>query len=42
MISPLSWMPVVVMLLGIGDAPIYFLLAFVPPRGRFCSTPPPA
>ena len=28
MISPLSWMPVVVMLLGIGDAPIYFLLAF--------------
>ena len=28
MISPLSWMPVVVMLLGIGDVPIYFLLAF--------------
>ncbi|XXQ67280.1 ABC transporter permease [Neisseriaceae bacterium B1] len=28
MISPLSWMPVVVMLFGIGDAPIYFLLAF--------------
>ena len=28
MISPLSWMPVVVMLLGIGDAPICFLLAF--------------
>ena len=28
MISPLSWMPVVVMLLGVGDTPIYFLLAF--------------
>lgn len=28
MISPLSWMPVVVMLLGIGNPPIYFLLAF--------------
>ncbi|KIU53889.1 ABC transporter permease [Pseudomonas putida] len=28
MISPLSWMPVVVMLMGVGDAPIYFLLAF--------------
>lgn len=28
MISPLSWMPIVVMLLGIGDLPIYFLLAF--------------
>lgn len=28
MISPLSWMPVAVMLFGIGDAPIYFLLAF--------------
>lgn len=28
MISPLSWMPVVVMLFGIGDAPIYFLLTF--------------
>ena len=28
MISPLSWMPVVVMMFGIGDAPIYFLLAF--------------
>ncbi|STR03768.1 Bicarbonate transport system permease protein CmpB [Kingella kingae] len=27
MISPLSWMPMVVMLFGIGDAPIYFLLA---------------
>ena len=26
MISPLSWMPVVVMLLGVGDQPIYFLL----------------
>lgn len=28
MISPLSWMPIIIMLLGIGDAPIYFLLAF--------------
>lgn len=28
MISPLSWMPLVVMLVGIGDAPVYFLLAF--------------
>ncbi|MDO4696377.1 MAG: ABC transporter permease [Neisseria sp.] len=28
MISPLSWMPVAVMLFGIGDAPVYFLLAF--------------
>ena len=28
MISPLSWMPVVVMLLGVGDQPIYFLLTF--------------
>ena len=28
MISPLSWMPVVVMWLGIGDVPIYFLRAF--------------
>lgn len=27
MISPLSWMPIAVMLFGIGDAPIYFLLA---------------
>ena len=27
MISPLSWMPIAVMVLGIGDAPIYFLLA---------------
>nr|WP_315448734.1 ABC transporter permease [uncultured Pseudomonas sp.] len=26
MISPLSWMPVVVMLMGVGDQPIYFLL----------------
>lgn len=26
MISPLSWMPLAVMLFGIGDAPIYFLL----------------
>ncbi|WP_263147345.1 ABC transporter permease [Pseudomonas sp. RIT-PI-AD] len=28
MISPLSWMPIVVMLMGVGDRPIYFLLAF--------------
>lgn len=28
MISPLSWMPVAVMLLGVGDAPIIFLLFF--------------
>lgn len=28
MISPLSWMPVAVMLMGVGDRPIYFLLAF--------------
>ncbi len=28
MISPLSWMPVTVMVFGIGDAPIYFLLTF--------------
>ncbi|MCP2040223.1 NitT/TauT family transport system permease protein [Neisseria sp. HSC-16F19] len=28
MISPLSWMPVAVMLFGIGDAPVYFLLTF--------------
>ncbi len=28
MISPLSWMPVAVMVFGVGDAPIYFLLAF--------------
>lgn len=28
MISPLSWMPIAVMVLGIGDKPIYFLLAF--------------
>lgn len=27
MISPISWMPIAVMVLGIGDAPIYFLLA---------------
>lgn len=27
MISPLSWMPIAIMVLGIGDAPIYFLLA---------------
>lgn len=28
MISPLSWMPIAVMVLGIGDNAIYFLLAF--------------
>ncbi len=28
MISPLSWMPIVIMLLGIGNAPIFFLLTF--------------
>jgi NitT/TauT family transport system permease protein len=28
MVSPLSWMPVAVMTLGIGDRPVYFLLAF--------------
>jgi NitT/TauT family transport system permease protein len=28
MISPLSWMPLAVMFLGIGDAPVYFLLSF--------------
>lgn len=28
MISPLSWMPIAVMVFGIGDAPVYFLLAF--------------
>jgi NitT/TauT family transport system permease protein len=28
MISPLSWMPVAVMVLGVGDAPVVFLLAF--------------
>ncbi len=28
MISPLSWMPVAVMVLGVGDYPIYFLLTF--------------
>lgn len=28
MVSPLSWMPIVVMLLGIGNAPIIFLLTF--------------
>jgi NitT/TauT family transport system permease protein len=28
MISPLSWMPIAVIVFGIGDAPIYFLLAF--------------
>ncbi|MDR1085936.1 MAG: ABC transporter permease [Deltaproteobacteria bacterium] len=27
MVSPLSWMPLAVMFLGIGDAPVYFLLA---------------
>ena len=28
MISPLSWMPLAVMALGVGNAPVYFLLAF--------------
>lgn len=28
MISPLSWMPLAVMTLGVGDAPVVFLLAF--------------
>lgn len=28
MISPLSWMPIAVMVLGVGDNPIYFLLTF--------------
>ncbi|MCK9508707.1 MAG: ABC transporter permease, partial [Pigmentiphaga sp.] len=28
MISPLSWMPLAVMMLGIGDAPVVFLLVF--------------
>ncbi|MCC7252494.1 MAG: ABC transporter permease [Hyphomicrobium sp.] len=28
MISPLSWMPIAVMVLGVGDYPIYFLLTF--------------
>lgn len=28
MISPLSWMPIAVMLFGVGDRPIYFLLGF--------------
>jgi NitT/TauT family transport system permease protein len=28
MVSPLSWMPLAVIFLGIGDAPAYFLLAF--------------
>jgi NitT/TauT family transport system permease protein len=28
MISPLAWMPIAVMSLGVGDPPVYFLLAF--------------
>lgn len=28
MISPLSWMPIAVMVFGVGDQPIYFLLTF--------------
>jgi len=28
MISPLSWMPIAVMVFGVGDRPIYFMLAF--------------
>jgi NitT/TauT family transport system permease protein len=27
MISPLSWMPIAVMVLGVGDLPVFFLLA---------------
>jgi NitT/TauT family transport system permease protein len=34
MISPLSWMPIAVMVLGIGDAPIYCSLS--PRSGRSC------
>ena len=33
MVSPLSWMPVAVMLFGIGNAPIYFCWR-LPPCGR--------
>lgn len=29
MVSPLSWMPIAVIVFGVGDAPIYFLLAAV-------------
>jgi NitT/TauT family transport system permease protein len=28
MISPLSWMPIAVMVFGIGDQPVYFLLGY--------------
>ena len=28
MVSPLSWMPIAVMVFGVGDRPIYFLLTF--------------
>nr|WP_144142329.1 ABC transporter permease [Paraburkholderia sp. BCC1884] len=28
MVSPLSWMPIAVMSLGVGDRPVYFLLTF--------------
>ena len=28
MVSPLSWMPLAVMVLGVGDAPVYFWLGF--------------
>lgn len=28
MVSPLSWMPLAVMVLGVGNAPVYFLLGF--------------
>lgn len=28
MVSPLSWMPIAVMVFGVGDRPVYFLLAF--------------
>ena len=34
MISPLSWMPVAVMALGVGDRAVYFLLPPSPPCGR--------
>ncbi len=35
MISPLSWMPIVVMLMGVGDRPIYFCWPS-PRSGRSC------
>ncbi len=39
MISPLSWMPLAVMTLGIGDAPVVSCLSS-PQSGRSCSTLP--